>query len=242
MEEQSSDLQKQIEQRINELPLDIQEAVLSSEFGDKILAISTSAKLHIDQVQSLNDIAMLAMLGFMPLNDMQQEIARQLGLQPEIAQKIASEINGQIFLPIRESMKKFSTGQGSQQPASAPVSKPPLAEVLPKVAPAAAAKLAAQPAPMKASPAPAPQMSVTFDEPELPAAPAAPSALAAPSVAKIDMHPADVALTEKTVSMPPSAPVAPTVPTSGVPKPVDTKAAPPKPADYKADPYREPIN
>lgn len=66
---------------------------------------------------------------------------------------------------------------------------------------------------------------------------------AVPAVPKVDMHPADLMLTQKTIVTPPAAPtVAPSVAPVPTPKPASQNAVPPKPQEYKADPYREPVN
>src|SRR6185437_14611038 len=97
MDQDADDIQKQIEERLEQLPANIQNAILSYDLGDKVLAIGTSAKLHIDQVQNLNDLTMLSMLGFVPLQNMEGEISKQLNLPADTARKIASDINAQIL-------------------------------------------------------------------------------------------------------------------------------------------------
>lgn len=52
----------------------------------------------------------------------------------------------------------------------------------------------------------------------------------------LEPHPADIMLSEKTISIPPAPVAAPVIP------PAPIKSIPPMPANYKADPYREPIN
>lgn len=230
-----NEIQRQIEQRINELPPDVQKSILSSEFGDKILAIGTAARLHLDQIQSLSDNTMFMMLGFTNEAEYQKEVQALTGSDAAATQKIITSVSQQILLPIRESMKGFSAGQGGDAAAPAPVlaststtSAPvraPLSEVLPK-------KDVAMPA-TPVVPAPAAPASPIKPSP---AASAATPSAPLPAIAA-DMHPADVMLTEKTVATPAAPAPAPVGS-----KPADTKATPPKPADYKADPYREPIN
>ena len=227
-----NEIQQQIEQRITELPQDVQNAILSSEFGDKVLSIGSAAKLHLDQIQSLNDSTMFFMLGFTSEAEYQKEVRGMVGNDEAVAQKIVTSVNQQILLPIRESLKGFAAKQASPLPPTPPPSRPSLAEVLPKgnaqpaVAPVASAPLAPPVPQMKPSPTTAP-------------APEAPL----PMIPQVDMHPADIALTQKTVVTPANAPAAPasTAPQAAS-KTTDAKAVPPKPQDYKADPYREPIS
>jgi hypothetical protein len=200
MEGTAEEIQKQIEQRLNELPADVRTAVLSSDFGEKIRLVGEAYKLHIDQAQELSDFTMLMMLGFMNEDEYRKEITGVVAGDAGTAQKIVADVNAQVFLPIRESLKAFTAGQAAPTPA-------PVAPVM-----------QATPTPTNA-PAPAP----------LP-------------VKAAEIHPADVMLTQKTITTMPAAP-APKVPsTPAAPaKPIEQKIEPPKPQDYKADPYREPI-
>ena len=241
MDENSDDIQKQIEQRIGKLPADIQNAIFAVDFNDKITAIGNTAKLHVDQIQELNDLTMAVMLGFMNEDEYQKEITALAEGDAAVIQKILHEVNSQIFLSIRESMKRFAAGEVAPAPVavSASSSKPPLSEILPKgnMPQPTVAEVKPSFDPIAAAPTP-------IATPAMPIV-APPIMPAIPSVSKIEMHPADIALTEKTVAMPPS--VAPTNTSSGAsaaasPKAADAKAVPPKPTDYKADPYREPIN
>lgn len=68
--------------------------------------------------------------------------------------------------------------------------------------------------------------------------PQAPAAAPVPAP-KVDLHPADMLLTQKTVAVA-NAPVAPQ-PTVAPAKPEVKTPEPPKPQNYTADPYREPI-
>lgn len=237
MEGNAEEIQKQIEQRINELPPDIQRAVLSSDYNEKIRTIGEAFGLHIDQIQELSDFTMLMMLGFMKEEDYRKELMTVFNGNSSLTEKVLRDVNQQIFLSIRESMKGFSAGQGGGAAAPAPVpaapaptsapARAPLSEVLPKkdvVMPATsvAPVPAAPSSPMKSSPAAS--------------TPSTSSSAPLPAIAA-DMHPADVMLTEKTVATPATPAPAPVAQ-----KPADTKATPPKPTDYKADPYREPIN
>jgi len=71
--------------------------------------------------------------------------------------------------------------------------------------------------------------------------PVTPAVPAVPAVPTVDMHPADLMLTQKTVVAPPMAPTpASPAPSTPTPKPGAQATMPPKPQEYKADPYREP--
>jgi hypothetical protein len=177
----NEDLVAQIQQRIGELPPDVQAAIASSDFDKKVQAVGQRHGLHIDQMEKLGDEVMLVMLGFMSAESFTSNIVAEVGVDAEKAGRIAADINAEILLPIRESLKTMPTSPAPS--AAAPVT----------------------------TPAPAPSA---------PATPVAKPATPAP-------HPAEMMLSQKTVTVPP--PVA------------NTPAPPPqKPTNYKADPYREP--
>lgn len=168
----NEDLVAQIQKRIEELPQDVQAAIASADFDQKIQKIGQKHSLHIDQVEKLGDEIMLVMLGFMNPDDFTSNITTQVHVTPAQAAAIAADVNNEILLAIRESLKKVS------------------GEVLQHT------KL---------------ERAQTFQ----------PTASIAPP-----LHPTDMTLTQKTVTvLPPASPLAST---------------PQKPSSYKADPYREP--
>jgi hypothetical protein len=222
MDGNPEEIQKNIEARISALPEDIQNAIFSSDFNEKIGTIGTSNQLHIDQIQNMSDDTMLFMIGFMDENEYRSELTNVLKGNSALVQKIMTEVNQQVLLPVRESMKKFQAGKKAPELTPAPIapaSKPALSDVLPKgpaTTPTPVVEMKPSPMPMVA---PTPAM---------------------PPMKAVDMHPADIALTQKTVATPPVSPTPATPVTT--PKPVQTKVEPPKPQNYKADPYREPTN
>lgn len=108
--------QNQIEQRLAELPQDVRDAVLSAQLGEHVREIGQRHALHIDQAGVLEDEVMLVMLGFFKPEDFSNQIAAQLRIPAADADAIAQEVNQQIFLPIRESMKRFAESKTSPAP------------------------------------------------------------------------------------------------------------------------------
>lgn len=184
----NEDLVQQIQQRIAELPADVQAAIASSDFDKKLQAIGQRHGLHLDQMQKLGDEVMLVMIGLMSADNFAANIAGEVGIDAEKAGRIATDVNAEIFIAIRESLKTIaaSPAQGAPTPAN-PV------------------------APTQSTP---------------PAAPATPITATPPTQATTPVHPAEMMLSQKTVTVPPPA---------NTPAPL-----PQKPTNYKADPYREP--
>lgn len=114
---------KKIEARIQELPKDVQAAIMSNDFEAQVAEIGQKNRLHVDQIGELGDEVLLVMLGFMPADGFAEHIQKNLHLYSEQAAAIETQVNDQIFLPIRESMKKFQEDQKKKNepaPSAAP--------------------------------------------------------------------------------------------------------------------------
>jgi hypothetical protein len=216
-----TDPRQQIEQRMAELPEDIKEAVLSSQLGEHLRAIGQKHNLHVDQIGALEDEAMLVMLGFFEPESFSEQIARELNIPLADATAIASEVNEQAFLPIRESMKRFTEARRSEikpvlaEPAQTPVISPVTAPTGFAQAPVAPPPPATtQPNPITPPSAP---ITTGFGQvaamPKPPIPQAQPAPVSIPPTSPAPMSTAEQMLTEPTVA-----------------KPI-----------YKADPYREPL-
>lgn len=209
---------KQIQQRFEELPDDVQRAIQSSDLEKKLEEIGTKRKLHIDQVGILGDETRLVMLGFSDPSEFAATLAQQLKIGRVDAEAIAEDVSQDVFVPIRKSMQQFAEERvfkgvlteeaKSQPPPASPAEKS-------VIMPSKAAAMAAQPVAPKT-----PESQKTARPQTQTTAPdGVPQKAAIPTSA-------DVMLTQPTISTPkPPAP---------------PQSAPPKPAPYKTDPYREP--
>lgn len=205
------DIQQKIETRLAELPRDVQEAIASSDYEDKIRSICKTQNLHVDQMQAVADETTLAMLGFIDMDSLVSGLQQQAHLSVEQAQTVAAAITHEVFMPIRESMKAWAAGKQSVVMPSSPkpVTPPPSA--------------AAAPTP----PTPVP-VAITAPTPKPPVVPNLMAADAILSEKKV------------TPPVPAPGPAAPTAPAIPATNPVP-KIDPAQPKDYKADPYREPV-
>lgn len=213
-----------------ELPGDVREAVLSAQLGEHIQSIGQKHGLHIDQVGALEDETMLVMLGFFAPETFSDQIATQLQIPAADAAAIAQEVNEQIFLPIRESMKAFADSKRQPIPAQeTQESRIPIkisteqeqnlpANSIPAVASQTVSQVIPQaPAPqgfaMGGTPATSEALSPVTVMPQQ-------NQVTPPTAPSAPMKEAEQMLTEPTVA-----------------KPAEPATGP----IYKADPYREPI-
>ena len=197
---------EEIQKHLASLPDDITKLLYSPDMGALIQRIGGKHQLHIDQTGLLEAETAEVMLGFTETKDYPQKLMEGLRIDRLKADAIAQDINDQLFVKIRESMKKVYEQQKIENEK-------------PKITPPSVA------------PPPAPQVKLT-----------------PPPTA---VTPADLALSQKTVSVPPK-PVAsgellassksptPNQPVTKPEPPPSTNSGQAKPAPYKADPYREP--
>lgn len=212
-----------IKARMEELPEDVRAAIQSAEVGKHLQEVGTKYKLHIDQIETLGNETYLVMLGFTEPDEFAENIQKEVKVPNDQANLIAQDISNTLFVPIRESMQRFAEEQALHssvlQPETTPAApKQPLSSVLPVAS-------------MAKTPEVTPMPTVP-----VPTAPIAPVAETQKTPPAVDLHAADMMLSQKTVSAPAETPtVAP------IPKPDLSKSEPPKPGNYKTDPYREPV-
>lgn len=198
------DTNKNLEERIAQLPADVRQAVLSVEWEAKVQALGAKHHLHIDQIGLLGDLTLMTLLGLVALTDFPTRVAQEVKVSADDAAAITHEIDSEVFMPIRESLKKMTPSSGGQ----------------PAPAPTAPSAFAGTPAPIQTTPAAAPTAPIAnvpaVPKPDLSAADAmlTTTSVTAPSAAPI----APAAAT-------PAAPAAPAAP-STPPKPQAYSADP----------------
>lgn len=99
------------------LPKNVQDAIFSIDSAEAVQAIGKKYDLAIDKIGELADETGLVMLGLTHPSDYIVNLARRLNIDKETAKKIAEEINSQIFVKIRESLKKIHGIEPSPRPA-----------------------------------------------------------------------------------------------------------------------------
>src|SRR3989344_5085641 len=125
--------QKDILERVSELPDDLRKALFARTTTDTIQSIGKNAGLPIDKIGELADETGRVMLGFTSPSDYVKNLVSRLGAPQEKARAIAEEINQKIFQPVRESLKKIhGLPAGKAGIGSAPSVLPGAVKPLPK--------------------------------------------------------------------------------------------------------------
>lgn len=99
--------QTELNQIYKTLPPDVQEAMFSVDSANAIQRIGKENGLMIDKMGALGQMVGLVMLGVIKSVSFAKEIEHEIGVNSTTAQKIVAQVNEQIFLPIRESLRKI---------------------------------------------------------------------------------------------------------------------------------------
>lgn len=95
-----------IKEGLAELPPYIKTAIQEVRPTEKMRLIGESNRLHIDQQTVMEREVMLAMLGLIEGSDFVDVLSKEGGVDTATAQKIATDISNQIFIPIRNAMRR----------------------------------------------------------------------------------------------------------------------------------------
>lgn len=191
---------------------------------DKIEAIGKKHSLHLDQVGVLDAETRALIVGVTPRENFSKELVENLDISFGKAEAIVQDINNEIMLPLRETLK---------QPDLAPGTKPSPFEEIPH--PAVAIRELENPT----STTSANILNRSFEQQLL----SKPSST--PSTHELTVVKSTPATTTNSTPKPaPASKISVPLPPSKSGKPMAPRPpAPPKPPvkSYTADPYREPI-
>lgn len=102
----SDDQRQLIEEKMEELPSNVKEAIESSGWEKKIVDIGNRYKLHVDDLDLLGFELALAMVGMSDQNEFMRQMKQELRLGDETLDNIVGDINSEIFSHIREKLKE----------------------------------------------------------------------------------------------------------------------------------------
>lgn len=145
------ELQEKLDQRFQELPKVLQDAIHSADIQAHMRMLADQHKLHFDQWQLLENDVMLTLFGFQEPEDLAMHFKEDLGVDQAIADSLAEDVSNIVFAPIRAELEKdlqFAVESqtleenGSDHTAATKVptegavaAEHPLAQIVPAVAP-----------------------------------------------------------------------------------------------------------
>lgn len=107
-----------------QLPQDLRQIMFAVETADKIRVISQKNNLNKDQLWWASHTVGMILLGETNIVDFVKTLQEKCGLAEEPARQLARDINQDIFLPVKESLKKIH--QVSEWPRESETNEPHL--------------------------------------------------------------------------------------------------------------------
>ncbi len=107
-----------------QLPQDLRQIMFAVETADKIRVISQKNNLNKDQLWWASHTVGMILLGETNIVDFVKTLQEKCGLAEEPARQLARDINQDIFLPVKESLKKIH--QVSEWPRESETNEPRL--------------------------------------------------------------------------------------------------------------------
>ena len=113
---------EQLFELYSKAPEDIQGVIRDENLGPAIQVIGKDHGITPVQALDVEDIVLHTLLGIKPVNSFAKQIQEKLGISEDAAQKIARDVDENIFSPVKESLDKIqeinSEGAGSQSQTS----------------------------------------------------------------------------------------------------------------------------
>jgi hypothetical protein len=111
---------KIITERFKILPQNVQKAIFSADLPGKLKSTVEKYNLRIDQGGVLETEVNLIMLGLEHPDSFAGNVQKEVGVSQEVAEQIISDINNNILLPIRETLREMQKEKIDAPPAQAP--------------------------------------------------------------------------------------------------------------------------
>lgn len=102
----NDDLQAQLKELFDQLPPPVQDAITSADVSKQLRELGNTRKLHVDQLDALENEVLMALFGLKPMVDIAKNLGQALGVSSEAAEDIASSISQIVFAPIREELER----------------------------------------------------------------------------------------------------------------------------------------
>lgn len=141
----------------SKMPEEVKDIFSGVETGEKLARIGKDHGLNVEQVSKMTELVGLVLLGINRAQDLVQNIASELNLSTPTAGKIASEINNNLFVRIRdvlqqvhEKNKEVRDGLGVKDSPVAPEPATQAQQPVPQTTPTSASQ--SMPTPATAAP------------------------------------------------------------------------------------------
>ncbi len=99
-------LQEQFLEKYNQLPKNLQEALISRESA-RLIYEAAEKEGVLPGVSRIAEVTGDVMMGFVPITQFRQKIQDGLGINEEKARRIAAVIRDKIFMGVADSLRKI---------------------------------------------------------------------------------------------------------------------------------------
>ncbi|TSC76182.1 MAG: proline-rich receptor-like protein kinase PERK9-like [Parcubacteria group bacterium Gr01-1014_33] len=124
-----------LREQYEKLPTILKDALFSADTAARMLAIGKKFELTIEEIGYMAEETGYAVLGLTTPSQFAQIVASRLRIPQEKSQRIAAEINTQIFYPLREALKQTYPTDASDDLALRPQGEPHTNEPMPAIVP-----------------------------------------------------------------------------------------------------------
>lgn len=114
-----------IQQHIAALPVQVQQAIEEFDWAQVVLDIARKHRIGIDEADLFHDQTLMVIVGMVPAKDYAKNLETSLGINQELAEKLVSEANTQIFSVLQQKAFRSNEATENAQPTinKAPVPK-----------------------------------------------------------------------------------------------------------------------
>jgi len=102
-----------LKEQYQNLPQAIKDFIKSSNFDVKMQTITNRLNLNLDEAAVLENEIIMVLIGLSHPKDFVENLCREMAIPNEKGREIAKEVNNEIFLAIREMLKKIYDESGS---------------------------------------------------------------------------------------------------------------------------------
>ena len=106
-DEKLNEMQEELKARFELLPQDLQDVIQSSDYQTKLFELSKKNKLTYEQLGVLELETTFVILGLTKPTDYEKELAAGMKIKTEDLKKVISEVEAEVFLPIRKSLMRL---------------------------------------------------------------------------------------------------------------------------------------
>ena len=97
----------QIWELFEQLPEELKDAIFAVKTADEIYDACEKNNVEKEKIPAIAKLAGNVMLGILPLDEFQQDLEKEIKLNPEIAKNVFQRIHRFVFFPVKNELEKL---------------------------------------------------------------------------------------------------------------------------------------